>query len=418
MKQPQQQQLMLGGYRVLELGDNSAYCGKIFVDLGAEVIKVERPGGDTARYESPFYQDIPHPERSLPWLSYNTGKKSITLNIETPTGQQLLKELVKGADFLFEAYPPGYLGGLGLGYETLSEINPKLVMAAITPFGQTGPYRDYQGPDLVGMALGGMLYLTGEADRPPHRIGYPQAYLMADCMAALGSLVAHYHLETTGVGQYLDVSMQESVAWGTMNAAIFYELVQVDLKRAGPHRSGLSRALQRIAWPCKDGAVVFFTAGGKPFARSNQTLVELMDKQGMADDFLKSIDWESFDQGTMTQELHDAIESRYLRFFMLFTKAELHQMGSEHGIRISPMLGPKDLLEYSQLQARDYWQEVEHSELEPPLSYPGPLFRTSPLALQQLQRAPHVGEHNEEVYVNELGLPLEQLVSLGESGVA
>lgn len=409
---------MLGGFRVLELGDNAAYCGKIFVDLGAEVIKVERPGGDATRRQGPFFRDDPHPEHSLVWLSYNAGKKSITLDIESVAGQRIFRELVKSADFLIESFPPGYLSEIGLGYGSLSAINPRLVMISITPFGQAGPYKDYKGPDLVGMGMGGMMYITGESDRPPHRIGYPQAYLMAGCMAAIGSLVAHYHRETTGLGQYIDVSMQESVAWGAMNAPIYHELTGVTLKRAGPHRSGLSSALQRIAWPCKDGAVVLFIAGGKPFARGNRALVELMDQNGMADDFLKGIDWESFDQGTMTQELHDDIESRYVKFFMRYTRGELHKIGTDCGIRISPMMGPRDLIEYDQLKARELWQEVEHPDLNANITYPGPLFRSSPHGPQRITRAPHVGEHNEDIYVAELGLSKEDLGVLRETGAA
>ena len=215
----------------------------------------------------------------------------------------------------------------------------------------------------------------------------------------------------------MDVSIQESVAWGTMNASIFYELTGVSLKRAGPHRSGLSGAMQRIAWPCKDGAIVFFIAGGKPFARGNKALVGLMDQQGMADDFLRGIDWESFDQGTMTQQLHDAIESRYVRFFMKYTKKQLHKMGSEIGIRISPMLGPKDIVEYNQLEARGYWQDVEHPHLEASFAYPAPLFRTSSYARQSTSRSPLIGEHSEEIYAGEMGLSHEQLVALRQTGV-
>ncbi len=410
--------LMLEGFRALELGDNAAYCGKIFTDLGAEVIRLERPGGDPGRTEGPFLQDIPHPERSLPWLSYNARKKSVTLNIETTSGQELFRDLIKKADFLFEALPPGRMEELGLGYGTLSQTNPGLVMASISPFGQTGPYKDFQATDLVSMAMGGMMYVTGESDRPPHRIGYPQASLMAGCMAAIGSLIANYHRGNTGSGQFLDVSMQESVTWGTMNASIFYEFTGVNLRRAGPHRAGLSGALQRIAWPCKDGAIVFFIAGGKPFARGNRALVELMDQQGMADDFLRNIEWEAFDQGTMTQELHDTIEGKYMQFFMKYTKEELHKIGSDIGIRISPMFGPKDLLEYDQLEERGYWQEVEHPHLEATFAYPAPLFRTSPYGRKRTARAPLIGEQNEEIYIGEMGLSKEQLVTLRETGVA
>jgi len=409
---------MLAGYRVLELGDNAVFCGKILSDLGAEVIKIERPEGDPARRIGPFYQDDPHPEKSLFWFSYNTNKKSITLNIESETGQALFKRLVVDSDFIIESFPPGYMDKLALGYNLLSEINPKIVMTSITPFGGTGPYRDYKGSDLVGMAMGGIMYITGEADRPPHRIGYPQANLMAGIMASIGSLIAHLHRYVTGNGQFVDVSMQESVVWGTMNVSIFFEMLKIILNRAGPYRSGLSAgALQRIAWPCKDGAIVFFIGGGKPFARGNRSLVELMDQHGMADEYLKSIDWGSFDQGSMTQELHDAIENRYIRFFMKFTKAELHKMGSKKGIRISPMFSPSDILGYSQLKTRDYWQEVEHPELETSITYPSPLFRSSPFSPHRLNRAPLLGEYNNELFINELGLSQAQLVMLREAGV-
>ena len=409
---------MLSGYRVLELGDNAIFGGKLLSDLGAEIIKVEMPGGDTARNLGPFYQDVPHPDRSLFWLSYNTSKKSITLSLKTATGQELFKKLVRKSDFVLESYRPGYMESLGLGYSTLCEINPRIVMTSITPFGQTGPYADWKGPDLIGMAMGGMMYLTGEADRPPHRIGFPQAYLMAGCMAAIGSLISHYHRELTGKGQFVDVSMQESVVWGTMNASAFFEMTGTILRRAGPYRSGLSAGvLQRIAWPCKDGAIVFFIAGGKPFARGNRALVELMDKHSMADDFLKQVDWESFDQGSMTQELHDAIETRYMKFFMEFTKAELHKIGSERGIRISPMFGPKDLVKYTQLQERGYWQEMEHSQLDASITAPGPVFRGSLFARQHLGHAPLVGEHNKDIYFGELKLTSQQLALLRQAGV-
>ena len=128
----------MGPYRVLDLTDeNGLLCGKLFADLGADVIKVERPGGDPARNIGPFYKDVPDPEKSLFWFAYNTGKRSITLNIESSNGQQLLKRLVKSADFLVESFPPGYMDKLGLGYRALSELNPRLIMTSITAFGQT-----------------------------------------------------------------------------------------------------------------------------------------------------------------------------------------------------------------------------------------------------------------------------------------
>lgn len=128
----------MGPYRVLDLTDEKGLlCGKLFADLGADVIKVERPGGDPARNIGPFYKDIPDPQKSLFWFAYNTGKRSITLNIESSDGQQLLKRLVKSADFLVESFTPGYMDKLGLGYQALSQLNPRLIMTSITAFGQT-----------------------------------------------------------------------------------------------------------------------------------------------------------------------------------------------------------------------------------------------------------------------------------------
>ena len=128
----------LSPYRVLDLTDEKGLlCGKIFADLGADVIKIERPGGDPARNIGPFYNDVPHPEKSLFWFAYNTGKRSITLNIETSDGRELLKRLVKNADFLVESFPPGYMESLGLGYQALSELNPRLIMTSITPVSYT-----------------------------------------------------------------------------------------------------------------------------------------------------------------------------------------------------------------------------------------------------------------------------------------
>jgi len=170
----------LGPYRVLDLTDEKGLlCGMLLAGLGADVIKVERPGGDLARNIGPFYDDIPHPEKSLLWFAYNLNKKGITLNIETVDGREIFKRLVKTSDFVIESFPPGYMARLGLDYSALSQINPRIIMTSITPFGQTGPYRDYKGSDLICMASGGLMYVSGDPDRPPVRITIPQAYCHA-----------------------------------------------------------------------------------------------------------------------------------------------------------------------------------------------------------------------------------------------
>src|SRR4030042_2395688 len=183
---------MLDAYRVLDLTDERGFiCGKTLADLRADVVKIEPPGGDPARSMGPFCRDVPGAEESLYWMAYNVNKRGITLNIETKDGQAIFKRLARNADFVIESFAPGRLKALGLGYEVLCQLNPRVILTSITPFGQSGPYREYGTADIVSMALGGYLYLTGEPDRPPVRIGFPQAYLPAALAAAAGAMIAH-----------------------------------------------------------------------------------------------------------------------------------------------------------------------------------------------------------------------------------
>src|SRR5919109_2931972 len=168
----------LTGYRALDLTDEKGVlCGKILADLGVDVIKLEPPGGDPARRLGPFAEDIPNPERSLFWWAFNANKRSITLDLTKPQGRDLFLRMVRVADFIIESFVPGELECLGLSYHTLAQVNPRVILTSITPFGQTGPYATYRATDLVVMAMGGSMFLTGDADRPPVRIGYPQAFL-------------------------------------------------------------------------------------------------------------------------------------------------------------------------------------------------------------------------------------------------
>jgi benzylsuccinate CoA-transferase BbsE subunit/naphthyl-2-methylsuccinate CoA transferase subunit len=263
MKRQQAAESLLEEYRGLDLTDEKGLlCSRILADLGAEVIKIEPPQGDTARRLGPFYRDIPQPERSLHWFAYNVNKKGITLDIETRDGQELFRRLVKKADFVIESFSPGYLKRLGLGYSKLSEINPSLVVTSITPFGYTGPYRDHKASDITLMAMGGYVYMTGEPERPPLRISFDQAYLHAASEAAVATTVALYYRGISGQGQHIDVSAQASLIFSTVNAIPFWELNRVILGRAGHYRVGLTAAKQRQLWECKDGCVIFYFAGG------------------------------------------------------------------------------------------------------------------------------------------------------------
>ena len=153
---------ILGSYRVLDLTDAKGFlCGKILADLGADVIKIEKPGGDSSRSLGPFYHEIQDPEKNLYWFAYNLNKRGITLNIESEKGRQIFIRLAQKADFIIEAFSPGYLDNLGLGYSKLSQINPRIILTSITPYGQTGPYKNYEASDIDVMAMGGLMYITG-----------------------------------------------------------------------------------------------------------------------------------------------------------------------------------------------------------------------------------------------------------------
>ena len=200
----------LDDVKVLDLSTDVAgpYCTKILAEYGADVIKVEEPGlGDITRREGPFPNDEPDPEKSGLFLFLNTNKKGVTLNLKVSAGIKILKELIQDADILVESFPPGTMASLGLDYETLEKINPKLIMASITDFGQSGPYRDYQATDIIHYALGGFSNLSGNCDREPVQHALNQAQFMTARNAHVAILAALYFQRETGTGQYIDVSI-------------------------------------------------------------------------------------------------------------------------------------------------------------------------------------------------------------------
>jgi benzylsuccinate CoA-transferase BbsE subunit len=409
----------LSSCRALDLTDEKGFlCGRILADLGCDVIKVEKPGGDSARTIGPFYQDIPDREKSLYWFSYNANKRGITLNIETADGRELFKRLVETADFVIESFRPGYMAELGLGYKDLSAINPRLIMISITPFGQEGPYRDFKAPDIVAMAMGGSMYVCGEPDRPPVRIGLSHAYPHGGAEGASAGLMALYWREETGEGQHVDVSTQECIAWTLMTVHQTWDLARTNMVRAGINRRLISGVLRRQIWHCRDGHVTFILLGGLPGAKTIRALVQWMDREGFIEDFHRRMDWEAFDLARVSQEEMDRVCDPIGKFFLAHTKQELYEGARERHIQLYPVSSAKDIAEDVQLKSRGFWTEVEHPELGTRLLYPGPFvsFSQSPLK-RKCSRAPKIGEHNEEIYVKELHLSPETLVTLTQGGV-
>lgn len=414
---------LLGPYRILDLTDEKGLLGgKILADLGADVIKVEKPGGDAARNIGPFYKDIPHPERSLYWFAFNLNKRGITLDIESPDGGEIFKRLVKTADIVVESFEPGYLDTLDLGYDGLREINARIILTSITPFGQTGPYAHYKASDIVGWATSGMMHLCGNPDRPPVQVSAQQAYCHAAAHAAVGTMVALYHREVSGEGQHVDVSIQESVLPCIMHAAEVWDMLGFNIPRLGDifpsSRAGLPPLLMRLHWPCKDGQVTWMFGGAAVAGAvaSTKALVEMANRHGMAME-LKDYDWTTFDASTLPQEEYDRIAKIFTQFLATKTKAELYKEAIEKAIFLSPLNTAKEVLENAQLAGRGFWEKVEHPELGDTITYPGAFLKLSEAPWRVWRRPPLIGEHNEEIYVKELGLSREKVVVLKQAGV-
>lgn len=403
-------------YRVLDMTDEKGWmCGKILSELGADVIKVERPGGDQARNIGPFYHDIPDPEKSLYWFAYNTNKRGITLNIQTRRGQEIFKQLVTDADFVIESFPSGYLNDLGLGYSQLSEINPKIIMTSITPFGQTGPYKDYKGYDLVVVAMGGFMYVCGDEDRPPVRISVEQAYPIAGAEAAAASLIANYYRILTGEGQWVDVSIQECIARELFMELCFWDAFKEVSVRAGPRRRRMA-TYQRDIWPCKDGHLGFRMLGGRLGAETLRGLVDWMDTENMAGS-LKEIDFESLDLSKVTRVEMEEWENTLCQFFLKHTKDELYKRAVEKNMLLCPGYIPKELVEYEQLKERNFWIDLQYPELGITIRQPEGFLRSSEVQCRIQRRAPLIAEHNEEIYGQELGISKQELALFKKEGI-
>ncbi|MDD5701558.1 MAG: CoA transferase [Dehalococcoidales bacterium] len=392
------------------------FCGKILGDLGVDVIKVERPGGDPARNRSPFYQDKISSETSLFWLAYNVNKRGITLDIERQDGQEIFKHLVMKSDIVIESFPCGYLNNLGLGYSELNKINPRIIMASITPFGATGPYKDYKSCELVNMAMSGLMNLSGDPDRAPVIISFPHACLNASSQAAVALLGACYWREESGKGQYIDVAIRESIIQMIAQTLAHWEINRVEVHRAGQFRIGWGPGLVRQIWPCKDGFVIFLLGGGRVRSKPNQALVEWMDSEGLASEYIKKINWEEFDMANVTEEIIKSVEDAIYKFFISHTKNELFEGGLKMRVDVYPVNDPKDIAEQIQLKARNYWTEVEHPELGAKLVYPGDFVKSSEMRIG-IKPAPRIGEHNPEIYIKELGFSEKEFATLKQSGV-
>jgi crotonobetainyl-CoA:carnitine CoA-transferase CaiB-like acyl-CoA transferase len=412
--------MLLTSYRVLDVtGPLGFLTGKLLGDLGADVIKIEPPGGDPSRRWPPHLNTDNGSPQSLYWLAFNANKRGITLNLQSHDGQRLFLQLAAKADFVLESFAPGTLEQWGLGYDRLSRENPSLILVSITLFGQEGPYRDFQGSDLEIMALSGAMSLAGEQAGEPTRVTVPQAPLWVGAEAAMGGLTALASRSLTGKGQHVDVSAQVAVMSALAHAPAFWDLNRINPERAGIYLTGrsINGAKMRAMWPCKDGWINFILYGGSAGRHTNQQLVAWMDELRLAPEWLKRIDWSAFEVTKITQDEVDKLEAPIGDFFLTLTKQEFLKGAIQRQILGYPVSTVEDIYQDPQLAARQFWQEVSDPVSGIRLKYPGGFAVINGQRLAIRRPAPRIGQHNQEIYSEELHLSPSIIAQLQAAGV-
>jgi crotonobetainyl-CoA:carnitine CoA-transferase CaiB-like acyl-CoA transferase len=395
----------LEGIRVLEIARNVAgpFAGKLLGDYGARVLKIEPPSGDPARRYGPFPGDEPHLEKSGLFLHLNTNKLSITLDPSTETGASVVRKLAETADIVIEDFAPGQAEDWGWGWDTLSKDRPDLVMTSITPWGQTGPYHDYLGSEITLQAMGGPLQNNGHISMYPIKLGGNTAHYHAGAAAAYASMLARYRVETGGEGDYVDLAVYECQS-GFRDRRTVY-MAAAAYTGYPSKRGGSQIRMGSGVRPTLDGYVNVLGAGNRLPA-----LLKLIDREDMASnpDLFKP-------PAFVPQELVDEVEASYLVYLMQDNKMEVIERAQELGMLCGAIMTTADLLADPHYRSRGVWDTIDHPETGP-LEYPGRPTIMSDSPRPAPRRAPLLGEHNVEVYVDQLGYSKEDLAVMRAQG--
>jgi len=379
-------------------------CGKMFADMGARVIKLEPPGcGDAARARPPFVDDEPHPERSGFFFYLNTSKKSVTLDPAQPSGAELFRKLIADADILIENRPPGFLEKLGLGYEALHALNPRLIVVSISPFGQSGPYRDWKGGELIewGMSLAGnntpTLVDDPERENPLKAPGHP-AEMLGAANAAAAAMFALFQRDATGEGQWIDAPCWQAAATTAKIEMAVWSYVGLPFSRL---RKNVSVGLEPL--PCRDGYVYTLWAADTHW----KALKQLLGNP-------ESLAIEVFDTLAGRHENDDVLRPLVREELARHDMEELVREGQKLGLTIGPVHTVAQASEHPHLLARDAFVEIDHPSAGRQ-KYPHHLVSMTATPPTPT-RAPLLGEHNGEVY-GALGLSLLEQQGLRSAGV-
>jgi benzylsuccinate CoA-transferase BbsE subunit len=397
----------LAGVRVLELADESGvYCGKLLADLGADVIKLERPGGDATRSIPPFVRGEAGSDASFFFLYMNTSKRGVTLDLDREEGRGLFLRLVETADIVVETLAPGRLEAYGLGYAALSRLNPALILTSISGFGATGPHRDHRSSDLVVSARGGAMTVTGDPDDPPVTLAGSQAHVTASTCAAASSLIALHHRRVTGRGQHVDLSSLEVVAAVTHICGVGKWLDDAIIPRRGG--TGLFASVPSGAYACRDGLVYLMV--NRPLHW--QALAEWIHEETGNQEVLDPMFLGPSSNRIPYRELLELFISELTSKFRV---DEIYREGQRRHIAFTPVNTATAVSEDTHLAERGYFVDASH-ESAGTLRYPGAPYRHARTPWRIGRPAPRVGEHNAEVYGGELGIPAATLEALSAAG--
>ncbi|SFD90674.1 formyl-CoA transferase [Lentibacillus persicus] len=396
-------QQSLEGVKVLELGSLIAgpFAGRLMAEFGADVIKVETPGkGDPLRDWRHIYEGT-----SLWWRLQSRNKKSITVNLKSEEGQAIIHSLVKECDILIENFRPGTMEKWNLGYETLSAINPGLVMVRVSGYGQTGPYRDKPGFGSVGESIGGLRHITGYPDRPPTRVGVSMGDSLAALYAVNGALMALYHRDVkgTGKGQVIDVALYEAVFSLMEGALPEYDKLGSVRERTGSSLPGIAPS---NTYQCYDGKYIVIGGNGDAIFK------RLMDAVGRPDlgederfqsnsgraaqaEYLDSV----IESWTQTKTLHVALE-------------ELDQAKVPAG----PIYSIEDIVQDPHYLSRDMINEFQLNDGES-LKVPGVVPKMSDTPGKTNWLGPDLGEHTDDVMKTWLNYDDDKISDLKDKGI-
>jgi crotonobetainyl-CoA:carnitine CoA-transferase CaiB-like acyl-CoA transferase len=392
---------LLAGYRVLDLSSSmGAFCGKLLRDLGMDVIKVEPPGGDAGRTEPPFAKGHAHREGSLRFAYLNAGKRSVTLDITTETGRKMLLDLVQRSDIVLETFAPGFLAAHELGYESLIMRQPKLILVSLTGFGQEGPYAGYKAPDLVGNAMGGLLYISGDPKTAPCNPPETQSYYYASLFASYGVTLALWQRETRGIGAWIDGSVQASMALHE-HVAFNYSAEGRVMKRAGSQHQHNAPA---NLFQCKNGWIALFVT------QNHWPILLKVWK-----DHDPQLDDPKWINSNLRRQNADYINAQVTSFTSQYLKEDLAELMQKHGIPGLPVNSPSDFMKDPHIQARQFFSDVTHPLLGT-FAQAGNAFMVDGTRRGPAP-APITGQHNEEIFCGDLGISAEDLASLAAAGV-